>query len=162
MELLGHLPYSQDLSDVWGYVDEEGNEYALVGTYNGLSVVNVTDPANPTEVFFGSGPGSIWRDLKTWGDYAYVSNESAEGIYIVDLSPLPNDPIVSTSNFTGSSYNFSSVHNIYIDEFGKLYIFGANNGAGGAIICDLTDDPMNPVELGRFNDLLFSRWNGSW
>lgn len=152
MELLGHLPYSQDLSDVWGYVDEEGNEYALVGTYNGLSVVNVTDPANPTEVFFGSGPGSIWRDLKTWGDYAYVSNESAEGIYIVDLSPLPNDPIVSTSNFTGSSYNFSSVHNIYIDEFGKLYIFGANSGSGGAIICDLTEDPMNPVELGRFND----------
>jgi len=152
MELLGHLPYSQSLSDVWGYVDEEGNEYALVGTYNGLSVVDVTDPANPTEIFFGSGPNSIWRDLKTWGDYAYVSNESGEGIYIVDLSPLPNDPIVSTTNFTGSSYNFSSVHNIYIDEMGKLYIFGANNGVGGAIICDLTIDPMNPVELGRFND----------
>ena len=29
MELLGHLPYDVELSDVWGYVDEEGNEYAL-------------------------------------------------------------------------------------------------------------------------------------
>jgi len=152
MDLLGNLQYSEDLSDVWGYVDEDGNEYALVGTYSGLSIVDVTDPTTPTEVFFGPGPGSIWRDLKTWDDYAYVSNESGEGIYIVDLSPLPNDPIISTANFTGSSYDFSSVHNIYIDEFGKLYIFGANNGSGGAIICDLTADPMNPVELGRFDD----------
>jgi choice-of-anchor B domain-containing protein len=151
MEMLGHLDYSDDLSDVWGYVDNEGNEYALVGTYSGLSIVDVTDPATPVEVFFGSGPGSIWRDIKTWGDYAYVSNESGGGVYIVDLSPLPGD-ITTTTTFTGSSYPFSSIHNLYIDETGKLYIFGANNGSGGAIICDLTEDPMNPVELGRFDD----------
>jgi choice-of-anchor B domain-containing protein len=151
MELLGHLEYTDELSDIWGYVDSEGNEYALVGTYSGLSVVDVTDPANPEEVFFGPGPNSIWRDIKTWGDYAYVSNETGGGVYIVDLSPLPG-AITSTTNFTGSAYPFSSIHNLYIDETGKLYIFGANSGAGGAIICDLTEDPMNPVELGRFND----------
>ena len=152
MEMLGHLPYVQDVSDIWGYADEEGNEYALVGVYGGLSVVDVTDPAVPTEVFFGTGPGSIWRDIKTWGDYAYVSNESSGGVYIVDLSPLPNGEITNTSNFSGSAYPFSSIHNLYIDEVGRLYIFGADNGSGGAIICDLTEDPMNPVELGRFND----------
>ena len=151
MEQLGHLSYNVDLSDVWGYVDNEGNEYALVGAYNGLSVVDVTDPANPVEVFFGSGPNSIWRDIKTWGDYAYVSNETNQGVYIVDLSPLPGT-ITTTTNFTGSTYPFSSIHNLYIDESGKLYIFGADNGFGGAIICDLTADPMNPVELGRFNE----------
>lgn len=154
MEQLGHLQYSDDLSDIWGYTDEMGNEYALVGTYSGLSVVDVTDPSNPTDVFFGAGANSIWRDIKTWGDYAYVSNESAQGVYIVDLSPLPNGPIVNSTNFTGagSSYPFSSIHNLYIDESGRLYIFGANSGNGGAIICDLTADPMNPVEIGRFND----------
>jgi choice-of-anchor B domain-containing protein len=152
MEKLGELSYSQSLSDVWGYVDEEGNEYALVGTFDGLSIVDVTDPSSPEEVFFGPGPGSIWRDMKTWGDYAYVSNESSGGIYIVDLTPLPDGPIETTTNFTGIIYPFSSSHNLYIDEFGKLYIFGANSGFGGAIICDLTQDPMNPVELGRFND----------
>lgn len=151
MELLGQLDYSNDLSDIWGYADEDGNEYALVGTYTGLSIVDVTDPSDPVEVFFGSGPSSIWRDIKTWGDYAYVSNETSGGVYIVDLSPLPGE-ITTTSNFTGSAYPFSSIHNLYIDETGKLYIFGANNGSGGAIICDLTEDPMNPVELGRFND----------
>ena len=152
MQLLGHLPYSQELSDVWGYVDEEGNEYALVGVYNGFSVVDVTDPANPEELFFEQGPGSIWRDIKTWGDHAYVSNETGGGVLIVDLSPLPNGAITATASFTGSSYPFQTAHNLFIDEYAKLYIFGANNGGGGAIICDLTQDPMDPVELGRFSE----------
>ncbi len=154
MEELGFLPYTNALSDIWGYADEDGNEYALVGTYTGLSVVDVTDPAAPVEVFFGSGVNSIWRDIKTWGDYAYVSTEGGGGIYIVDMSPLPG-PITNTSLFTGSAYPFTTIHNLYIDETGKLYIFGANSGAGGAIICDLTSNPMNPVELGLFNDYYF-------
>ncbi len=41
MELLGKLEYTNDISDIWGYVDETGNEYALVGAYEGLSIVNV-------------------------------------------------------------------------------------------------------------------------
>lgn len=151
MEELGKLTYTDELSDVWGYVDENGNEYALVGVYDGFSVVDVTDPANPQEVYFKPGAGSIWRDIKTWGDYAYVSNESYGGVLIVDLSGLPGE-ISNSTEFTGSSYPFSSAHNLYIDESGKLYIFGANNGSGGAIICDLTEDPMNPEELGRYND----------
>ncbi len=155
IEQLGHYPYTDQLSDVWGWVDNEGNEYALVGTFSGLSVVDVTDPSEPVEKFFGPGAESIWRDIKTWEHYAYVSNESGNGIYIVDLSPLPDGEVVSFTNFTGSTYPFTSVHNIYIDETGKLYIFGANNGTGGAIICDLTEDPMVPAELGRFDDFYF-------
>jgi choice-of-anchor B domain-containing protein len=151
IDSLSFMSYSQDLNDIWGYVDSQGNEYALVGTTTGLSIVDVTTPTAPTEVFFGAGVNSIWRDIKTWGDYAYVSTEGGGGIYIVDLSPLPG-AISTTSTFTGNSYPFQTVHNIYIDEFGRLYIFGSNNGAGGAIICDLTADPMNPVELGRFDN----------
>ncbi len=155
MEELGKLSYSDELSDIWGYVDEAGNEYALVGTYGGLSVVDVTDPASPEEVYFGSGVSSIWRDIKTWGDYAYVSTEGGGGIFIVDLSPLPDGNITNTTYYSGSTYPFSTVHNLYIDENGKLYIFGSNNGSGGAIICDLNESPMNPTELGRFNNYYF-------
>ena len=151
----GFATYNQDLSDIWGYVDSEGNEYALVGVYNGLSIVDVTDPTALTETFFGPGINSIWRDIKTWGDYAYVSTEGGGGIYIVDMSPLPDGDITNTTSFTGSVYPFTTVHNLYIDETGKLYIFGSNSGEGGAIICDLTADPMNPVELGRFDDYYF-------
>ena len=148
---LGHLPYSKQLSDIWGYADEEDNEYALVGVFDGFSIVDVTDPASPEQVYFETGVMSIWRDIKTWDNHAYVSTEGGGGILIVDLNPLPGE-ITSSTYFKGINYPFESVHNIYIDEFGKLYIFGANYNSGGAIICDLTQDPMNPVELGVFDD----------
>lgn len=147
---MGHLNYEKNLSDVWGWANEDGTEYALVGVNNGLSIVDVSNPWDPTEVFFGAGAPSIWRDIKTWGHYAYVSNENSGGIYIVDLSALPGE-ITNTTTFSGSDYPFTRSHNLFIDEFGKLYIFGADNGNGGAIICDLTVDPMNPIELGQFD-----------
>ena len=149
MTQLGQFPYGTSLSDIWGYVDEFDNEYALVGAYDGFSIVDVTDPTNLSEVYFEPGVNSIWRDVKSWDNHAYVSTEGGNGILIVDLNPLPG-AITTSSYYTGSTYQFQTVHNIYIDEFGKLYIFGADNGSGGAIICDLTSDPMNPVELGRF------------
>ena len=42
-------------------------------------------------------------------------------------------------------------HNIYIDDRGYAYIFGANRGVGGAIILDLTD-PTQPVEIADINN----------
>lgn len=151
IEELGYYSYDQRLSDIWGHADANGNEYALVGTYDGFSIVDVTTPSSLTEVYYNEGVESIWRDIKTWDNHAYVSTEGGGGILIVDMNPLPGD-ITTSTYYTGDVYPFQSVHNIYIDEFGKLYIFGANNGNGGAIICDLTADPMNPVELGRFDD----------
>ena len=150
----GNKPYIYPLSDVWGYADSQSNEYALVGVYNGFSIVDVTDPSSLSEIYFEEGVESIWRDIKTWGEYAYVSTEGGGGILIVDLSPLPGD-IINSNYFTGSTFPFSTVHNLYIDEYGKLYIFGSDSGTGGAIICDLTADPMNPTELGRFDDYYF-------
>ena len=64
LSLLGSLSYTEELSDIWGYVDEEGNEFALVGVYNGFSVVDVTVADNPVELFFIEGPNSIHRDIK--------------------------------------------------------------------------------------------------
>ena len=49
MTLLGKLDYEQGLNDVWGYVDDIGNEYAIVGVINGTSIVDVTDPFNLVE-----------------------------------------------------------------------------------------------------------------
>jgi choice-of-anchor B domain-containing protein len=151
MNELGHFPYAKQLSDIWGYADGDGNEYALVGVFDGFSIVDVTDPGSPEEVYFETGVPSIWRDIKTWDNHAYVSTEGGGGILIVDLNPLPGQ-VTSFTYFKGEDYPFESAHNIYIDEFGKLYIFGANYSSGGAIICDLTGDPMNPEELGIFDE----------
>ena len=65
MDLVGNLPYSQGTNDIWGYADG-GNEYALVGTVTGFSVVDISNPSEPTELFFIDGSSSTWRDVKTW------------------------------------------------------------------------------------------------
>ena len=83
---------SAGYNDIWGYVDGSGNEYALLGVETGTSIVNVTDPVNPVEVaFIPGGQSSVWRDIKTWGTYAYVvSDYTSDGLQIIDLSQLPN------------------------------------------------------------------------
>lgn len=156
MTLLGQLPYPSskgDLSDIWGYVDGNGNEYALVGCENGTSIVDVTNPANPVEVFYSPGANTIWRDLKVWNQHVYITNEGANGLKIIDMSNLPG-PITTGDvyQFTGSTYPFTKAHDIYIDENGYAYIMGADNGVGGAIILDLNTNPKNPTEVGRYND----------
>jgi len=151
MTKLGHLPYSAQLSNIWGY-ETEGYEYALVGTDNGMSIVDVTDPANPTEVFFKPGPGSIWREMKVFNDHVYITTEAGGGLQIVDMTPLPQNTNLSSVNFTGTTHHFTTAHTLYIDENGILYIFGSDYGEGGALIYDLNNDPSSPVELGVFDD----------
>lgn len=150
MNLLDNLTYSgKTLNDIWGW-SNGSNEYALVGLTTGLSVVNVTNPNNVSEVQFQSGINSTWRDIKTWGNYAYVSNESGNGVEIFDLSGLPGS--MTNSFWTGNNgVNFQSAHNLFIDEFGILYVFGANYGVGGAIMADVAANPTNPPVLGVYN-----------
>lgn len=157
MNLLSNLDYQTlhdaDLNDIWGYVDETGKEYALVGTTKGTSVVDISDPANPVEVFWEPGTESVWRDLKTWGDYAYITTEAQDGILIIDLSPLPGSTNLPTSYYFGEGFPpLVSAHNIYIDEIGRAYIFGSNRGVGGVQILDVDTDPMNPTTIGSFEE----------
>lgn len=150
-QLLGHLPYAEDLSEVRGAY-HNGREYALVGVYNGFSIVDVTNPANPTQVFFEPGPESIWRDPFYNDGYAYCVTEGGGGLVIVDMSPLPGNTNLNVVNYTGSTFPWASAHNMFIDTIAeRAYIFGSNNGVGGAIILDVSN-PMSPVELGRWDD----------
>ena len=145
MDLVGNLAYPQGTNDIWGYADGN-NEYALVGTVTGFSVVDITNPSNPEELFFIDGSSSTWRDVKTWGKYAYVTTEASDGLLIVDLSDENGQTYVYTEEF------FTTSHNIYIDENGYAYIFGADTGNGGAVILDLNNDPMAPTLAGVFDD----------
>ena len=150
---LGYLDlvtiHNSDASDIWGYADNLGNEYAIVGLNDGTSVVDITDPANPTEVFYEPGMNSIWRDIKTYNGYAYVTTEAQNGLLIIDLNSLPGNTSLTTHYYTGPVGNeWQSAHNLYIDENGICYIFGANRDNGGTIMLDLTVDPVNPPEVG--------------
>lgn len=160
-------PSRGDCSDIWGYVDQMGNEYAIVGNETGTSIVDISTPSNPVEVFFSQGTTSIWRDIKVWGTTAYITNEGGGGMKIIDLSNLPGAITAGdVYQYTGSSYPFTTAHNLFIDELGRAFIVGANNGEGGAIILDVATNPLSPVELGRYNDYyihdVFVRGDTMW
>ena len=150
---LGQKSYSEELSDIWGY-EKAGSEYALVGVYNGISVVDVTIPSNPIELAFFGGDESIWRDLKTWGDYLYCINESNGGLQIVNLAEVINGDLNPTY-IENTDLGFTTAHNIFIDENGILYVFGSNYSSGGCEMYDLTINPENPTFLGVFDDYYF-------
>jgi len=161
ISLVGQLSYqglrNSDISNLWGYTDELGNEYALVGVNGsgsgnpgGISVVSLANPASPQEIFFFPGPSSIWREVKVWDDYAYVTTEAESGeLVIVDLSPLPQSTNLNAIVWDAPSWSTS--HSLFIDENGRLYIHGANTGNGGVIMYDLTQDPMDPVFVGAYD-----------
>jgi choice-of-anchor B domain-containing protein len=155
MEYKSHVEYDETLNDIWGYAAPDDREYALVGLQGGVSIVDVTDTENPVIKGYAPGPSSTWRDIKTWGEYAYVTNETGAGLLVIDLSNLPNDltvddyyywePFIPSLNAT-----LSSAHNIFIDEFGYAILCGANDGNlnnGGLIFIDVTD-PGNPQYAG--------------
>ena len=152
LDSLSRIEYDTKLNDVWGYVDTSGNEYALVGLRNGLSIVEVTNPSNPIEVYRSSGPQTIWRDIKVYGNYAYVTNEADSGLRIYDLSVLPISHEIPYKDFDGEDgKNFETAHNLFIDEKGRAFVVGTNR-SNGMIVYDLVDDPWNPKEIGFYAD----------
>ncbi len=146
MNLLSHADFrpSSSSSDVWGWSDG-ATHLAILGSYNGTLFIDVTDPQNPVEVGFVSGPSSSWRDIKTYGDHAYIVTEGAgagQGLQIVDLSDPQNPTLAATY-----APNFATVHNVWVDEdAAQLWLVGTNNGAR---ILDISN-PTQPVEIGSF------------
>jgi len=163
LDLIGSYEWpTTEGSDIWGWVDPLTEaEYALVGLNDGFSCVDVSNPANPVQKFYISDINSTWRDVKTWGNYAYITTEANAGLLIVDLTDMTGNTYWHVSNFTnptnGSSVEFTAAHNLFIDENGICYIFGASsvnggNPSDGAIFLDVDANPINPVYLGEWDD----------
>ena len=136
MNKYGNVEYN----DVWGYTDSEGREYALLGVKNGTSIIEITDAPDIREIDFIPSAKSIWKDIKTYGHYAYVVNETGGGMQILDLSGLPESVSVANT-YTG----FRTSHNLFIDtERGILFAEG--NPSQPVRIFTL-EDPVNPVQV---------------
>lgn len=183
VELLANLDEYTTYSNLWGYVDSSGNEYALLGTESGLSIIDVTNPAGPVEITLIQGPtnapgGTIWREVKTWGTYAYVVSEHTvpnglSGVQIIDLSDLPNSAtLINNYRWPNVDSTNARAHTVTIDDAGYLYVQGGTatlgtGGQQGGIRIFSLDDPTNPNPLGVFdpryvhdvfvrNDVLFA------
>ncbi|MFI5172620.1 MAG: LVIVD repeat-containing protein, partial [Chitinophagales bacterium] len=152
LSLTGYMDYDTSLSSLWGYTDDGGNEYAIVGTYVGASIVDLTDPSTPVELFTVPGTESLWREVKVWDHHAYISTEAyGDGLTIIDLSYLPDS--ISYTSYHGTGTNpLNRIHTLYIDENGICYLFGYN-GFGGAYMLDLNADPENPAFIATYPEI---------
>ena len=115
LQKLGQLSFNTTCAGVWHYVDPSGNEYALLGNGDGLVIVDVNDPTNPTVLHTVPAASSLWREVKTFGHYAYAGTEGGGGITIVDLSGLPATYISKTYTGDGAiAGQLSSSHTVKV------------------------------------------------
>lgn len=160
INLAGQVSYNEDLNDIWGYSSNSGDEYALVGTIEGTSIVDVTNPSNAQKLFFVEGPNSTWRDIKVYNQHAYIVTEGGGGMQIVDLTGLPDS--ITTSTYAGSGVDtLHSAHNIFIDENGFAYLAGhsppqvdstqPSPQTGGTVILDLQQNLLEPPVVGVYS-----------
>ena len=145
----------QTLANVWGYV-ADGKEYALVGGSKGLIILDITEPATPQQIVQIPGPDNLWKEIKTYQNYAYVVSEGGQGIQIVNLAGLPSATLPSKFyKGDGAILNqLNTIHALHIDETkGYLYAWGGGLFGGAAKIFDLKNDPWNPVYVGKYDQL---------
>ncbi len=169
------------LNDIWGWIDPEtGREYALVGLSDGVTFVDVTNPANPVVVGKLSEPSdnsaelnplmarhddedgfkeaSSWRDLKVYQNYVYVvSEQDTYGLQVFDLTRLRD--VQDPPQIFSEDYNytrFGDAHNIAINtETGFAYVVGSTIGEtcaqrGGLHMINLADNPIRPTFAGCY------------
>jgi choice-of-anchor B domain-containing protein len=136
-------------SAVWGYTAPNGREYAILGCSEGTAFYDVTDTGNVTESDFVPGLSSLWREFKTYCEYAYIVSEAVgSGLQIVDLQYLPDSvSLMNTITFPG----YSRTHTI--SQSGPyLYMNGGDYNNGGIFVFDISLDPLNPVKRGNWRD----------
>jgi choice-of-anchor B domain-containing protein len=154
--LRSHLTYSgQTCANICGYVDQTGKEYALVGASIGLSIVDISNPSAPLQVYQHTGPtgnSSLWQEIKVRGNYAYVTTEAGGGLQIFNLSSLPNAAGITMVSWTGDGAiagQLNTIHALHIDN-NFVYLYGSNLFSGGAVVADITS-PMNPNYVGHYS-----------
>jgi len=144
------------LNDIWGWTSFNGREFAIIGLRRGTAFVEITDTLN--SVYLGvlrshEGTTSIWRDIKTYENYAYIVAESKDhGIQIFDLNTLltstPNQIFSESAHYNG----ISNAHNLFINEStGYAYAVGAETCHNGLHIIDLSNS-LNPTKVGCYVD----------
>ncbi|MDX1912340.1 MAG: hypothetical protein SFV22_12680, partial [Saprospiraceae bacterium] len=89
----------QTLANVCGYW-QNGQEYALLGGSKGMIIVDITNPAQPQQIVQIPGPDNLWKEIKVYDHYAYITSEGGQGLQIVDLSNLPSNNL-SYKYYTG-------------------------------------------------------------
>jgi choice-of-anchor B domain-containing protein len=134
-------------NDCWGYVSPSGREYALMCVSNGMAVYEVTDPVNSSKIGFISGPQSLWRDVKVYGQFAYVVTEGGAGIQVVSLQNVDQGSVTLVNTITTGGG--LATHNVAINEQSG-YLYRCGGGSSGLRIYNLAN-PASPVFVGEWS-----------
>lgn len=152
----------QYTNDVWGYYDDLGNEIALIGTYLGLSFVDITTPNNPK--YLGTleppsnGGNSEWRAMKVYKNYVYSVTEYGRMQYmdmnvllnLRDTNQIPTNGLLLKQYAKEFGADITNIHTIAInEETGFAYLMGSNLCSGGFYIVNITV-PSQPTYTGCF------------
>lgn len=166
IQFRSNLPFAgQTCANICGYA-ANGKEYALVGNQTGTGIVDVTDPTAPVLLKQVTALNSLWREIKVYQHYAYVTTEAAgQGLQIIDLTklslPVPDVDVKSFVGPEGDLVSINNIHSLHIDTAkGFLYAFGGsstilingvNTSVNGAVVLDIKTDPWNPHYVGNYN-----------
>lgn len=131
-------------ANCWGWIAPDGEEYAIMGTGNGIDIVHV---GTMTHVAHAPMQSCGWRELKTYRNYCYVVSECTgtpnPGMMIVDLKYLPDSVHVVGAYVSGS--NIRS-HCISIDTARGFAYLVRQNYSGFRIVS--LANPEAPVDIG--------------
>jgi hypothetical protein len=87
-----------------------GNYYAYVADWGaGLRIINISNPANPTEAGFYDTPG-IAHGVSVAGNYAYVADGGA-GLRIINISDPTNPTEAGFYDTAGYAYDMAVAGN---------------------------------------------------
>ena len=121
----------------------------VVHYYDGVHVVNISDPKNPIEITYIGAYGA--SDIKIFENYIFLSTRY-EGFRIYNISDQTNPSLVTIFRFP-----VGYAESIFVHELTHgTYVFETASAVGWAII-NATDiehpklmtDPMMPVPLGN-------------
>ncbi len=166
IQFRSNLPFAgQSCANICGYA-ANNKEYALVGNQTGTGIVDVTNPTTPILLKQVTALNSLWREIKVYQHYAYVTTEAAgQGLQIIDLTklglPVPDVDVKSFTGPEGDLVIINNIHSLHIDTAkGFLYAFGGsstvkvggvNTNVNGAVVLDIKTDPWNPRYVGQYS-----------
>jgi hypothetical protein len=120
---------------------------------DGIRIVDVSDPANPSDLGFFESQSDNYNELKvvegpTGKPYLLVAS-AASGIFVLDV----DDPTKPTMVTRFSPFNDPEwgVHTLYTEVVGATsYAYLADGFSDNVFVYDVTD-PENPSNVGTYN-----------
>ncbi len=153
------VPDSDRCSGIWGWTDQSGNEYALMGLfYRGLGVFDVTNPYD-IEMVGDTLPGEATHEVKTYENYAYTANKETKyhestDLRIVRLDLRPPQVVGRIPVGYSPGHDITRVHDLDISD-GVMFLACENNVYDSTrypnmFFYDLQQNPAAPTRIGSW------------